>query len=64
MKILVNSCINKTNRINMSVSRKSCVAGHREREGIYLANSDELLTLKKAVEDSKCCNNAASCERL
>ena len=63
MKILVNSCISKMDRIGMRVRGKTCAAG--PREGGRQAGSQFLRAarIKVSIKDSKRSNIAAMLER-
>ena len=59
MKILVNSCIRKMDRIEMGRSRKSCAARPRE-EGRHEVNKfRRAVSMKITVEDKYRCNIAS-----
>ena len=50
MKILVNSCIRKMDRIRMRRSRKPCAARPREGRGLAVNKFRRAVSMKIAVE--------------
>ena len=63
MKILVNSCISKMDRIGVRIGGKTCAA--RPREGWRQAGSQFMRAARmvEAIEESKRSNIAAMLER-
>ena len=61
MKILVNSCIRKVDRIGMRMSRKSYEVRPREVGRHAVSKFRRAVSMKIIVADSKRCNIAAEC---
>ncbi len=64
MKILVNSCIRKVDRIGMRVSVKSCAERPWEWGRHAVSKFRRAVTMKITVENSNSSNIAAVIERL
>ena len=64
MRILINSCIRKLDRIGIRVSGESCAAGPREGGRHAVSKIRRAVTMKIAIKDNKRSNTAAMFKRL